>query len=137
MERFFSQACEQLKVRHETTLKATDALCRWLERHVSAWQGSSARPTPSSSARTFDRLIDKTLDTIGGPHADDVSLAMALRSAGLTLDQVDPFVALFLAHIQAQAFEGYVGTTRRLGDWLDRGATPLGPMGRDYVALWN
>ena len=132
MERFFSQVLAELGLSHETTLRATEALCGWLERHV--------RPSTAAGHRTpasFLGVIDRALGVIDSPHRDDVSLAMALRSTGLTLDQVDPFVELFLAHIQAQAFEGHAKTTRRLGEWLDRGATPPGRAEGGYVALRN
>ena len=142
MERFFTQVLGELGLSHETTLRATEALCAWLERNVSAGHGIRLMH-PSSVARdrtpaSFGRVIDRALDAIGCPHRDDVSLAMALRSTGLTLDQVDPFVELFLAHIQAQALEGHAKTTHRLGEWLDRGAAPATQAQEGgYVALRN
>ena len=124
VHRFFDQAKTELNLPRETAFRAVDALCAWLDRHVGGGHDPHSFLPAAKTAqarRAADRLIDRALDAIDAPHRGDVTLAMSLRSAGLTLDQVDPFVALFLAHLQQQAMEGFARTEQRLHVWLDRG----------------
>jgi hypothetical protein len=122
MEHFFQQAREQLSLRTEICQRAAAVLCEWLDRqvghgHTESLLGISPSLKKAGGASRL-RLLDRSLAVIEAPHGADVSLAMALRATGLSLDQADAFVELFLAHLQRLCVPDWAGSERQLLRWL-------------------
>jgi len=122
MELFFQQAREQLTLRTEVCQRAAAVLCEWLDGQVGQGHTESLLGISPSLNRlgmaSKLRLLDRSLAVIEAPHGADVSLAMALRAAGLSLDQADAFVELFLAHLQRLCVPDWAGSERQLLRWL-------------------
>ncbi len=133
MELFFQQAREQLSLRTETCQRAAAVLCEWLDGQVGqglteSLLGRAERRRRGGVASRL-QLIDRSLALIEAPHGADVSLAMALRAAGLTLDQADAFVELFLAHLQRLCVPDWASSERQLLRWLGQ------PVGEESYVL--
>lgn len=120
MEALFQQVRSELGIHTEVCQRAALVLCDWLDHQVG--RGHVERLLGTANAKREIRLVDRSLAAIEAPHGADVSLAMALRGAGLTLDQADAFVEMFLAHLQLQTIPDWAGSERRLASWLGQPA---------------